>query len=387
LETQQAARAVETQLAVRALGEFAKFLHDHKVTSSEAWRDWRKGPDAEAHLEQVFGYVRKDGMPKMSSLVKPFFHTEYDGQIGFNYTPVAHNVLHAFPSGWTPVLRQCRGIVFYAPERYPLARPFPKFFNYGDNPESTDLPDGPVAAMDKEDGHLAIIYRDQDRRITMTTRGSFKSSTGEIGRQMLASLVREQGWDGTYPDQTTLLAEMIHPETHVIRKYGGKPHFRLVGAFVNSISHDLDYAELYALGKQLGLRVAKLRTFASVTELRKHMKDPTVKNREGFVARFSNGVRVKFKYVTYLGQMFAEKFSHGYAMRQMVAGKLKEKMRMLPEEIVPMAEAMVKDITKVKRMKKPLKERWAYLYGLVPKEQQTSSYKATCRMFVQEICK
>jgi RNA ligase len=339
----------------------------------------------------VFGYVRKDGMPKISTLVKPFYHKAYDGQIGFNYTPVAHNTLHAYPHGWTPVLRQCRGIVFHGPTGKLLAKPFPKFFNYGEHPESTDLPDGPVETTAKEDGHLAIIYRDHEGRITMTTRGSFKSSTGEIGRKMLRRIVKNKRWNRCFPRHCTLLAEMIHPATHVIRTYRGQPHFRVIGAVNNETLRELTYDELAGLAElALCVQVVQRRVFPSLAALRQHMKDRTVKNREGFVAMYiatdGRPIRVKFKYETYLGKMFAEKFSHGYAMRQMAAGKLEERLRMLPEEIVPMAKAMVAEISKVKRMKTPLKARWTYLYGLVPKEQQTSSYKATCRAFVKKVC-
>jgi hypothetical protein len=188
-----------------------------------------------------------------------------------------------------------------------------------------------------------------------------------------------------FPTDFTLLAEMIHPRTHVIRTYDEAPHFCIVGAVDNRTLTVFDHDQLLAMGTRLGLRVTERRTWKSLAALRKHMKDRTVTNREGYVVEFPDGP-VKFKFETYLGEMFARKFSHGYAMRMMAAGKLAERMRMLPEEIVPMAKAVVAEISKVKRMKTPLKERWTYLYGLVPEDQRTDSYKTTCRDFVKKVC-
>ena len=58
-----------------------------------------------------------------------------------NYTGSAHNVLHAVEDGWSPMLRQMRGLVyeFGAPgdprDVKLVSRGFEKFFNFNEMPE------------------------------------------------------------------------------------------------------------------------------------------------------------------------------------------------------------------------------------------------------------
>src|SRR6187402_342704 len=73
-----------------------------------------------------------------------------------NYTEKA-----AYEGVWNNVTLNCRGLIVDA-GNWLIARPFPKFFNYGQPgcPE-IDL-DEPVVVSDKLDGSLGILYRNPD---------------------------------------------------------------------------------------------------------------------------------------------------------------------------------------------------------------------------------
>ncbi len=122
--------------AVGGLKRFIKRLTKAGVITKEAYREWCK--KNESLMEKTFWYQRETGMPSVTSLVSAFFHPSQP-LIGLNYTPVAHNTLHHYHSGWTLPLRQCRGIIFDSNGDL-VAKAFNKFFNYGEHGETSSLP-------------------------------------------------------------------------------------------------------------------------------------------------------------------------------------------------------------------------------------------------------
>src|SRR5262249_6888484 len=162
---------------VEKLKLFVGALVSAGVDDGAGWQTWRREPANERFMEQCLSYERADGMPSVTSLVKPFFHPTLP-LIGLNYTQVAHNTLHAFENGWTEPMRLCRGIVFDRWCRL-VAFPFPKFFNFGEQSETCNLPDEAFLATVKQDGHLGIIF-EYDGQIICTTRGCFVSGSAAI---------------------------------------------------------------------------------------------------------------------------------------------------------------------------------------------------------------
>lgn len=349
-----------------------------RVKDAEGWHRWRRDPENERFMEQCFSYERGEGMPSVTSLVKPFFHPDPDlPLIGLNYTQVAHNTLHAFANGWTEPMRLCRGIVFDR-RRVLVAFPFPKFFNFGEQAETRNLPDESFVATVKQDGHLGIIFQYRGQ-ILCTTRGCFVSGSAEIGNQMLEQY-REQ-WLRCLPKDITLLAEIIDPATEVHVKYGGWRGFVLIGAFNRRTFQDFDYEELEELGSRLGLKVTERWSGSSVEELRALMHDLSVENQEGFVARFASGLRVKFKFKSYIALMIGEKLTPRYVMMRLTQGNFHSKIADLPGEIQLEAQAIERQLLAVADVVGDKKARWEYLYSLVPDEERTDYHKSICRSF------
>src|SRR5579871_6918930 len=83
----------------------------------------------------------------------------------FNYSQMAQ-----FSSRWNWFELNSRGLIFNATTGEVVARPFRKFFNYG---ERLPLPGtSMVEVTEKVDGSLGILYR-EDGDYKIATRGSF----------------------------------------------------------------------------------------------------------------------------------------------------------------------------------------------------------------------
>src|SRR5690349_16609824 len=59
---------------------------------------------------------------------------------------------------WNPVTRTCRGLIINDETGEIVARPFPKFFNYGEPATEGLDTSGPACTTDKMDGSLGIMY-------------------------------------------------------------------------------------------------------------------------------------------------------------------------------------------------------------------------------------
>ncbi len=371
---------MNTSENVAKLRLFVKKLVSSRVKDSAGWHRWRREPENEAFMAECLGYVREAGMASITNLVKPFFHPTLP-LIGLNYTQVAHNTLHNFENGWTPVLKLCRGIVFDRRGTL-VAFPFPKFFNYGEG--KTVVPDMPFDATCKHDGHLAIIF-EYKGEILATTRGSFESSSGALANEHIGRYRRR--WKTKFPKDVTVLCEFIHPETHVHVDYAGREDFIVIGAFSRKTFADFDYAQISDLAATLGIEVTQRWSGQSLDDLIELVKNPVYDNREGFVARFANGERIKFKFKGYIGQMIGEKLTPRYIMMRLTEGSYADKMSDLPGEVQAEARRIAEQLLGVADVAGDKKAKWAYLYGLVPAEEQTPYHKQICRQFYSWLAK
>ncbi|MCB9466876.1 MAG: T4 RnlA family RNA ligase [Candidatus Obscuribacterales bacterium] len=361
---------------VANLKRFVSLLVRSRVRNSADWRRWRQKEENEKRMEELFGYTRLEEMPSITNLVKPFFHPELP-LIGLNYTQVAHNVLHQYPSGWTGPLRLCRGIIFSRRGKL-VALPFPKFFNDGEMEETRNLPDEPFVATEKHDGHLGIIFEFQGK-IVATTRGSFESKSAILANGMLETI--GSGWETSFPRNTTVLVEVIHPDTEVIVDYHGEEAFILIGAF-NRVTLE-DYAEpaLKKLAKRLAIPRAETWEGNSIEELRALVAETNYKNKEGFVVRFASGFRVKLKHAGYVSKMIAGKLTPLYVMQRLMTDTFEDRFADLDAEIQIQADRIKEKVMAVSAVPGDKKAKWKYLYELFDEEERTAYRKKICRDF------
>lgn len=372
---------MDAKKAVASLRTFVGALVKARIKTKAQFRRWKKKPANEKFMAKCLGYRRKEGMPSVTALVEPHFHKELP-LIGLNYTNVAHNTLFAFPDGWTPVIRHCRGIIFDRRGNL-VAFPFPKFFNYGEHPETLRMT-GPFIATEKHDGHLGIIFAYKDR-LHLATRVSFDGPTARLGNRMLRDIDKKQHWTGRFPEGVTVLVEIIHPDTKVHLEYGRDEKFMLIGAYYNQTLEDIVGSPLVDLGAVLSIPVAERWRGKSLQELRALMRDKDIRNREGIVLRYPGG-RVKHKFESYIGLMVASKLTYGYLMKRLMANNAEKMILTLPEEIVGTARDMIARIQAVVcEVPGDLKARRDYLYGLDPGRQKKQHYRSICRKFIEHV--
>jgi RNA ligase len=137
-----------------------------------------------------------------------------------NYTEKA-----TYERVWNEVTLTCRGLIVDTAGEV-VARPFRKFFNYGE-PSALQLDlDARVVVTDKADGSLGILYPLGDGRLAVATRGSFTSE-----QALHATKVWQERYAHTarLPDGVTVLCEIIYPGNRIVLDYGDSDQLALLG--------------------------------------------------------------------------------------------------------------------------------------------------------------
>lgn len=157
-------------------------------------------------------------------------HPDFPGVHIFNYTPAAQYEQH-----WTDVTTQCRGLIAHSKTGEVIARPFGKFFNYGEViDKKIHLPAGDPIVTEKMDGSLGIIYT-YGGQTAVATRGSFASDQALWATRHL----RVNYPNFTHPEGATTLVEIIYPENRIVVDYEGAEGLWLLGAIDNATGADI----------------------------------------------------------------------------------------------------------------------------------------------------
>ena len=190
-----------------------------------------------------------------------------------------------FERFWTAETLISRGLVTDL-EGHIVARPFAKFFNldehiglFGALPQST------FEVFEKMDGSMGILFH-HENELLFATRGSFSSDQAIMAREIFAQ---------KYPDAIlnpahTYLVEIIYPENRIVVNYGEMTDLILLGIIETKTGIELPL-------ENVGLPLVKqYNGFRDLEALREIQEE----NREGFVIRFENGLRVKVKFEEYV---------------------------------------------------------------------------------------
>jgi RNA ligase len=198
-------------------------------------------------------------------------HPEFDLTI-YNYTSLCQ-----ISRAWTPVTSACRGLIV-GPDGKVLARPFPKFFNYG---EIDVLPhfatSTPPVVTDKMDGSLGVIYKRPDGRYAVSTRGSFASDQALWASRWLA----EEMPNFTQPEGVTTLVEIIYPENRIVVDYGDRAELVLLGAIDIATGADIHIGDI---SWWPGARTMQHLNLGDVHDVRDYALSDDKEEDEGVVA-------------------------------------------------------------------------------------------------------
>lgn len=135
-----------------------------------------------------------------------------------------------FDRVWTPVTRQCRGLIVNDKDEV-LARPFAKFFNWNEPLAPVIGLEEMVSVSDKVDGSLGILYPTGDGGYAVATRGSFMSDQA----QHATALYQERYADTWTPSPDyTYLFEIVYPENRIVVDYKGQDDLVLLAAVITA---------------------------------------------------------------------------------------------------------------------------------------------------------
>jgi RNA ligase len=199
----------------------------------------------------------------------------------------------AHERAWTPITRQCRGLAYNSATLAVVARPWEKFYNYGEDPDAVFDLDAHVSVTDKKDGSLGILYRGTDGSLAVATRGSFASDQAvhatAVLRRDYPHFVPVDGW--------TYLFEIIYPFNRIVLDYGSLDDLVLLGAVEVATGHSVGPLASVIVESWPGPRTEAMdaRTLAEALAL------PARANAEGIVVHFPDtGERVKVKQEDYV---------------------------------------------------------------------------------------
>ncbi|MFJ3767157.1 RNA ligase [Streptomyces sp. NPDC090082] len=205
---------------------------------------------------------------------------------------------------WNRATTRCRGLVADDTTGRIVALPLPKFFNLsehsGGRPYAPPLPDEPFEVYDKVDGSLAVLFHYADRW-HVASKGSFTSGQAAWARRRLDAA----DTSGLTPG-VTYLAEMLYPGNRIVVNYGERRDLVLLAAF-RADGTELPLAQAAEGWQPLGsvvrawpaLGVAELVALTESNTLPGGER-ATGTDAEGFVLRFSSGLRAKAKLSEYV---------------------------------------------------------------------------------------
>ena len=215
-----------------------------------------------------------------------FVHRRVGGGEGLQlyvYTPRC-----VYEDGWDAFSLLARGLIVDETDRIVVATPFPKFFNVGE--KRGEVPDLPFEVFEKLDGSLIIAFH-HGGRWRAATKGAFDSE------QAVWAQARFNAADlSALVPGTTYLFEAVYPENRMVVRYE-EPALVMLAAY-DGEGREFGYGEVLATCEALGWRAARRYAFDRIADMAAQVAT-LPRDDEGFVIRFSDGLRLKLKGAEY----------------------------------------------------------------------------------------
>ena len=252
----------------------------------------------------------------------------------FNYTAKAQ-----YEAEWSYFERVSRGLIINSETGEIVARPFDKFFNWGEGDRYSDAPIRSVT--EKMDGSLGILYREGDD-YHISTRGAFDSEQALWATEYL------QLYDltGLYTD-FTLLFEIIYPGNRIVVDYDGREALVLL-AVRNRVTGDyLSLEGVHGIARNYGFSTPNINPLTTPEQLMQATETLSA-NKEGWVTEFEDGQRFKFKGDEYRK---LHKMISGLSFKQILEaeanGTTDIMLQAIPDEFLDEVHGWISDIRTV----------------------------------------
>ncbi len=208
----------------------------------------------------------------------------------YNYTAKA-----TYDEVWDAVTKVCRGLIVAKPTGDIIARPFPKFWNIGQYPETQEanLPKTVPEVSEKLDGSLGIFWQ-YEGESGIATRGIFDSEQAIWATRWWKQNVKAAELD----PRMTWLFEIIFPENRIVCDYDFEG-LVLLAVIETDTGVEWTTADVDAAAQRLGVRRPK-RFDKSLAEC---LADNRL-NEEGYVLTWRSttgpSLRAKVKFAEYV---------------------------------------------------------------------------------------
>ena len=251
----------------------------------------------------------------------------------FAYTPAAQ-----YAGRWNAFERMSRGLIVDATTGEVVARPFDKFYNWGEGGRTSDTPIAYV--MEKVDGSLIIGFHYR-ARWQAATRGSFTSDQARWAQGKLDAMPALASVDPRW----TLLFEAVYPEHRIVVDYRGRAELVLLALRDRTAGEYAPLEQVRRTAAALGVTMPVVYdNLQSLDGIQKALDGMTA-DEEGFVAVFQDGQRFKFKSAAYLE---LHKLVFGRTFRSAIdavqGGQVEAIRQIVPEELRAEFDGWVKEV-------------------------------------------
>lgn len=196
---------------------------------------------------------------------------------------------------WDEITLNSRGLVTNSEGKI-IARPFPKFFNLEEH-DFNNIPNESFEVFEKMDGSLGIVFYYQGEWV-VATRGSFTSDQSLVATKMFNQLSIIKNHPNTGLNHCwTYLFEIIYDSNRIVCQYDFEG-LVLLGAYETETGVEIEYERL-SKDVSIFTDIQLVRKYNGVTDFRT-LKEKISDDREGYVVRYKNGLRLKIKGEEYI---------------------------------------------------------------------------------------
>ena len=235
----------------------------------------------------------------MTRVAEGYINCKEQGSLKlFNYSPQT-----TFEKKWDLFTKSARGLVLNTSLEKVECIGFPKFFNHGENPD--DLRDLPFTITTKCDGSLGLCFFNREvGDWRFVTRGSFDSDQSREAQIIFDNYIEHLGQTcrpGNLDPNICYLFEIIFPANRIVLNYGQDRRLILLGAYNRETGEELNIWEdkfPFAVTDATCQDKVSPLYFPSTDHILEEMSKP-YDNREGYIIRYEDGTRIKFKFDDY----------------------------------------------------------------------------------------
>ena len=314
-------------------------------------------------IKQIQNFTLNNNFPDT------LFVKEKDNLVLLNYKPEVQ-----FDNLWTPIEIVCRGLMINKKTGEIIARPFDKFFNWGENNRITTSKIKLIT--EKLDGSLGILYRNNGYKIA--TRGAFDSDQALWATKFL---YKKHGDSlGYIPNSWTVLFEIIYPENRIVIDYKDRKALVLLAIRNRFTGEYLPYDKIKSFGEQHNFSMPKIFQFNDINDIL-NICSKIDGNQEGYVIEFDNGERFKFKGDEYkrIHKLICC-LSFNFILENHQAGNIPQILSLIPDEFKNEVNEVIEYIDNVLS---ETQKQVEIFFKLAPKETR-KEYALWCKKEVPD---